>query len=122
MLSKPESSNSIAIIQGYLNALESNDKNQILSFFAQSAEIISPTYGRMRAGEFYTKLCADTASVVIKIRNINQTAENSDFVFAHFDYTWKLIDGTIKELEILDEFQLNQGKIQMLRIFADGKK
>jgi len=122
MLSKSDSVSPIAIIQGYLRALESNDLNEILSFFSEGAEIISPNYGRMEVKEFYTKLCLDTASVFIKIRNINQTIGDSDCAFAHFDYTWKLTDGTIKELEILDEFKIDQGKIQKLRIFADGKK
>lgn len=112
----------IEVARGYLNALESNDPSRILAFFAAGAKVVSPTYGQMNASDFYARLCADTKSVNISLRDISQSARDANLVFAHFDYTWVLNDGTTKVLEILDVFQMEQGKILNLRIFADGKK
>jgi hypothetical protein len=110
------------LIRSYLLALEANQAGKILAHFSLDAEIVSPTYGRMAAAPFYEQLCADTSNVEIFLREISESRGRSDLVFAHFDYRWTLKDGSTKNLEIMDLFKLEGGKIKSLRIFADGRK
>ena len=111
-----------AMVAGYLAALESNESSRILRFFAPDAIVISPTYGVVRAAEFYPKLCFDTLKAEIDVRTICAADDDPRTVFAYFDYLWTLKDGTAKHLEVVDIFRLSGQTIGSLRIFADGLK
>lgn len=108
------------IIQSYLKGLESADTTAILELFSDEGEVCSPLYGRMPVSKFYQELFSDTQQSAITLLHIFQEVNKPDVVAAHFEYKWKMRNGSTSSFECVDVFYLNrQGKIKEMHIIYD---
>jgi ketosteroid isomerase-like protein len=105
-----------ALIRRYLAAMEKADLDGVLACFAPTGTAMSPTYGEMPVRAFYETLFADTIEVRLEVKSIYAATETAGKWMAHFAYHWKRKKGAIVDTELVDLFEISDGKIDRLRV------
>jgi ketosteroid isomerase-like protein len=105
-----------ALIRRYLAAMEKADLDGVLDCFAPTGTAMSPTYGEMPARAFYETLFADTVEVRLKVRSIYAATDSPQKWMAHFDYRWQRKEGAVVDTELVDLFEISDGRIDTLRV------
>lgn len=103
----------------YLDALQTENYDQIMALFNNNAVVVSNLYGKVKASRYYKELFADTTQSKITPHNIF-ISNNGKTGAAHFTYTWKLKDGATATFECVDIVEFSQnGTIDKLTIIYD---
>lgn len=98
------------ICKEYLDALNQNDLEKVLSLFTENAVIVSPLYGETAAASFFKDLFADTERSETKLLNIFDSSDKGDSMGLHFHYTWTLQSGEVVKFEVVDIFDLSDDR------------
>ena len=111
------------IVRRYLKAMEAGDLEGVLACFNPDGIIVSPVYGEVPVGEFYTKLFADTVAAAVDIHTIYASPVDPNRWAAHFAYRWEKTDGSSLVTDLVDLFDFGgkAGLIARLRIIFDPK-
>ncbi len=105
-----------ALIRRYLAAMENADLDAVLACFSPTGTAMSPTYGEMPVRAFYETLFADTVEVRLKIKSICAATDSPEKWMAHFDYRWRRREGAVVDTELVDLFEISDGRIDRLRV------
>ena len=105
-----------ALIRRYLAAMEKADLDGVLACFSPTGTAISPTYGEMPVRAFYETLFADTLEVRLKVKSIYAATDSPQKWMAHFAYHWRRREGAVVDTELVDLFEMCDGRIDRLRV------
>lgn len=107
-----------ALIEQYLNGLNTGDLDLLLTLFTPDGTVDSPLYGVMPARDFYPALFKDTARSVVTLRRSLVSDDISTIAF-WFDFDWTLADGSPAPFTVVDVAELRDGLISTLHIVYD---
>jgi ketosteroid isomerase-like protein len=105
-----------AVIRRYLAAMEQADLDGVLACFSPTGTAMSPTYGEMPVRAVYERRFADTVEVRLKVRSIYAATDSPGRWMAHFDYHWRRREGPDVDTELVDLFEIADGRIDRLRV------
>lgn len=109
-------------LKKYLQFLEAEDYENLISLFSKEAVVHSPLYGTVLATQFYKDLFKDTAQSKLTLINLFR-GESPHTAAVHFQFDWTLSNGTKAPFEVIDICQFSSdGKIDELKIIYDSAK
>lgn len=110
----------VAVVERYLDRLETSDVEGIVALFTEDAQVVSPFLGRMSPRPFFEKVRDASAQSRIEVLDILLSAQGASRAMAYFVYHWQLRDGTEVRFDCVDVFDFNeQGRIQRMTIVYD---
>ena len=103
----------------YLEYLENNNIEALLSLFSADAIVHSPIYGSKPAKEFYKILGSDTSNSSLTFINSFENYDTNSFAL-YFNYEWTLKNGKVVSFDVVDVIQCDaERKIKDLKIIYD---
>jgi hypothetical protein len=111
-----------AVVETYIQALESADAELALSLFSDEAVVHSPLYGPQPASDFYPALFADTSQSNLTLKSVmtGRDATGASVLSFWFHFDWRLPSGRAAPFDVVDVATLgSDGLIQSLHIVYD---
>jgi len=111
----------VTVVKRYLEALNRDDRETLVSLFAPTGRVYSPFLGEMPVREFFDRLGQATRRSVITPLDIMPSCAGNRRVAAFFRYDWTVSDGTLISLELVDlfDFEPDRALIRKLTIVYD---
>jgi ABC-type arginine transport system ATPase subunit len=109
-----------AIVKAYLDNLEADNVEGILSLFAEDGKVVSPIYGIQEARSFYLELSKDTRNSTLHFDGLFMEPDSNRMVLV-FDYEWTMENANRVTFKVVDIIELNgEHKITKLTIIYDA--
>jgi hypothetical protein len=108
---------SLKLCQKYLAAVNERNLDQIASFFAPGATVISPIITEaMNAWEFHTRLFEDMQHTVTKTKAVFASVNSVSSIALYFSHTWILNNGTSLNFDGVNIFDLTPDGTQFTKL------
>jgi hypothetical protein len=100
----------------YVTALQRLDLDAIAGLFTPEAQVVSPLYGVMKAGDYHRLLLGDTDRTRPQLCAVFDHANNGTGAAAHLRFAWTLADRETVEFEAVDVVELSPERDRFARL------
>ena len=104
------------LCERYLAALNNANLDTVLSLFDPDGTVVSPLYGTLPVGQFFSGLFADTGRSETTLVNVFESITERLAVTLQFKYRWTLKSGAVVSFDCADVFDLTPDRSRFRRL------